>query len=158
MFNKHVIISALECPVDYEVASGDDWNELRDAIAAAKGTDPTSMLAEFEAQTFKRVGYVTSFWFADKMRDGYAMYTLGSLGDSCTRGVWWTDTKDQVFFTGVVDSETVGGVLNTVGAPIVPGSETDSLWTLLTPMGSDSGHPPSDNLGFPVRLVKKVAA
>ena len=150
MFNKHVIISALECPVDYEVSSGDDWNELLGAIVEAKGTDTDSMLAEFEAQTFKMVGYANSYAHGGTTYDGYTWYVD-------RRGVWWTDTKDQVFFTGVLDNEQVGGRLNTVGAPIVFDSSDDSLWTLLTPVDGGADNPQSV-LGFPVRLIKKVAA
>jgi hypothetical protein len=152
MFNKYVEISALECPVGFEVAPGDDWTSLRAAIASTIGTtDVTAILTELDLQTFKRVGYVTSYPFMDTIYDGYASYT----GDY--RGVWWTATKHQVFFTGIVDADSVGGVLNTIGQPIVPSSANDSQWTLLTPVEGGADNPQSA-LGFPVRLIEKVAA
>jgi ribosomal protein L13 len=101
MFNRHVRMSELMCPMKFRVASTADWEELRAHLETSK----VSAVDAFVANTFALAGYV----------DG------GGTGvKQGSEGVWWVDDgADSVFIVMKVAGSD--GVAYKLGSDL-PGS------------------------------------
>ncbi len=128
MFNRHVQISELECPANFEVASGADWEELRDELVNKLPSSETDLSKAFSGPFAFRGSYVTE------------------QGDGAFRsdemlGIWRTNsaTNDGLFVASAMYTPgTTPGVVAKIG---------QSVDGIIHHIG----------YGVPVRLIEKRA-